>query len=201
MSLAQLCPGKLGRRPGADHQDLTTVDDQDVVFGLVRSRLLGVDRTRKTTLGGVVLKKVGQVVRGHDIADGDHVKGRAEQALLHKGAEDKAADATKPVDCDFNCHGFLRFYCSCSVLRQDQLRRCAASDGVKASDPALARAIGAPTPPSTDHSPRPAPRGSPSPATRVRGRPSEQSVRGQPAAATEPGPRHPTGSPRLAPSD
>jgi len=29
--------------------------------------------------------------------------------LLHEGAKDETADAAETVDCDFNCHGFLRF--------------------------------------------------------------------------------------------
>ena len=107
---AQLGPGKLGRRLGADHEDVPAVDDEHIVLGLVGGRLLRADRAVETTLGGVVFEQVGQVVGRHDIADGDHIEGRAEQALLHEGAKDETADAAETVDCDFNCHGFLRFW-------------------------------------------------------------------------------------------
>ena len=107
---AQFGPGQLGRRLGADHQHLPAVDDEHVVIGFVGGRLPGIDGSLETTLGGVVFEQVGQVVGRHDIADGDHVEGRAEQALLHEGAKDETADAAETVDCDFNCHGFLRFW-------------------------------------------------------------------------------------------
>jgi hypothetical protein len=58
----------------------------------------------ETALGGVVFQQIGQVVGRHDVADGDHIEGRAEQALLDEGAEDEAADAAETIDCDFNCH-------------------------------------------------------------------------------------------------
>ena len=45
--------------------------------------------------------------------DGNDVKCCAEQTLLDKSAKNQAADAAKPIDANFHCHGSLRF---CVVL-------------------------------------------------------------------------------------
>jgi hypothetical protein len=105
---AQLSPGELCRGLGTDDKDVLAVNDENVVFSFVSGGLLGTDGTRETTLRGVVLQQVGQVVGRNDIADGDDVERRTEKALLYEGAEDEAANATETVDCDFYSHNTLR---------------------------------------------------------------------------------------------
>ena len=111
---AELGPGQLGRGPGADHENFAAVDHQDVVLGLVRSGLFRGDGALEPALRGVVLEQVGEIVGRDDVADGDDVQGRAEQALLDQCPEDQPADAAEPVDCDFYCHkcGVLCLNCA-----------------------------------------------------------------------------------------
>ena len=59
----------------------------------------------KLALRGIVFEQVGEVVGRDDIADRDDVEGRAEQTLLDQRAEDQAADAAEPIDCNFYSHG------------------------------------------------------------------------------------------------
>ena len=117
---AERLPRQISGRPGADDAHFPAVDDQDVVIGFLELPAFGlglgfgfgegfggsarVDGALETALGGIVLEKVGEVVGRHDVPDGDDVKFLSEKTLLGDGAEDKAADAAKPVDGDFNWH-------------------------------------------------------------------------------------------------
>jgi len=105
----QLGPGELSGRFGGNHEDFLAVNDEDIVFNFVGGGFFGADRAVETTLCGVVLQQIGQIVGRDDIADCDDVESCAEKALLHESAENEAADATESIDCDFNCHGELQF--------------------------------------------------------------------------------------------
>jgi hypothetical protein len=52
----------------------------------------------------VVFQQVGQIVGGHDVADGDDFDVLADEALFDEGTENETADAAKTVDGDFNGH-------------------------------------------------------------------------------------------------
>ncbi len=101
---AQLLPGELGRRLGADHQHVLTVDGQHVVGFLVRPRLLRADVPVELALDRVVLQQVGEVVGGDDVTDGDHLDLFAEQTLLVQGAKYQATNPTETVDGDTRAH-------------------------------------------------------------------------------------------------
>ena len=54
------------------------VDDQHVVLGLPATDFFAGDGAGELALRGVVLEEVGEVVRGHEIVDGDDIDGFAE---------------------------------------------------------------------------------------------------------------------------
>ena len=56
---------------------------------------------RESALGGVVLHEVSEVVGGNEIIDGDNIELFSEKALLAECTENKAADSSKPIDCNF----------------------------------------------------------------------------------------------------
>ena len=56
---------------------------------------------RESALGGVVLHQVSEVIGGDEIIDGDNIKLFAEKALLAQSTENKAADSSEPIDCNF----------------------------------------------------------------------------------------------------
>jgi hypothetical protein len=68
------------------------------------SALSAADFFELTALRGIVFQQVGEVVGGHDVADGDDIEFLAEQTLLDECAEDEAADAAETIDSDFDCH-------------------------------------------------------------------------------------------------
>ena len=78
-----------------------TVNDENIVFGNGRRRFFAVNFSRKSALGGVVLHEVSEVIGGDEIIDGDHIKLLPEKALLAECTENKAADSSKPIDCNF----------------------------------------------------------------------------------------------------
>ena len=55
----------------------------------------------ESALGGVVLHEVSEVIGGDEIIDGDNIKLLSEKALLAECTENKAADSSKPIDCNF----------------------------------------------------------------------------------------------------
>ena len=55
----------------------------------------------ESALSGVVLHKVSEVIGGDEIIDGDHIKLLPEKALLAEGTENKAADSSETIDCNF----------------------------------------------------------------------------------------------------
>ena len=49
--------------------------------------------------------QISEVIRRHDIADGDNLDIPAEQTLFGDGPKNQPADPPKPIDCNFDCHG------------------------------------------------------------------------------------------------
>jgi hypothetical protein len=65
--------------------DFLAVDHEDVVLGLVRGGFLGAHSAAEAALRGVIFEQVGEVVGRHDVADGDDIERRAEEALFTRG--------------------------------------------------------------------------------------------------------------------
>ena len=57
--------------------------------------------SRKSALGGVVFNEVSEVIGGDEIIDGDNIKLLPEKALLAESTENKAADSSETIDCNF----------------------------------------------------------------------------------------------------
>ena len=55
----------------------------------------------ESALGGVVFHEVGEVISGNEVVDGDNIELFSEKALLAECTENKAADSSKPIDCNF----------------------------------------------------------------------------------------------------
>ena len=53
---------------------------------------------------GVVFQQIGEVVRRHDITDGNHLNAPTHRTLLDHSAKDQAANSTKPVNSNFYRH-------------------------------------------------------------------------------------------------
>ncbi len=81
--------------------DFMTIDDENIVFGSGRGGFLAMNFSRESALGGVVLHEVSEVICGDEIIDGDHIKLLPEKALLAEGTENKAADSSETIDCNF----------------------------------------------------------------------------------------------------
>ena len=56
---------------------------------------------RESALGGVVFHEVGEVISGNEVVDGDNIELFSEKALLAQSTENKAADSSEPIDCNF----------------------------------------------------------------------------------------------------
>ena len=56
---------------------------------------------RESALGGVVLHQVSEVISGNEVVDGDNIELFSEKALLAECTENKAADSSKPINCNF----------------------------------------------------------------------------------------------------
>jgi hypothetical protein len=116
---AQLLPGELRRRLGADDQDLFAVDREHVVCFLVGARLLGADLAGELPLHRIVFQQVGEVVGGDDVAHRDHLDLFSEEPLLVQGAEHEATDPTETVDSDTSAHCVLPFLSECDSVILD----------------------------------------------------------------------------------
>ena len=101
----------------AHHEDIVAVHDQDIIFQLIRGRFLGGNLALEAALRGIVLQKVGQIIRRNDIADCDHLELFAKAPLLCDRAENQPADSAKSVNCNFHCHTF-------AILHQNSGRAC-----------------------------------------------------------------------------
>ena len=89
---------------------LTTLISWPFTTSTSSSALSGADfferhRAVEAALRGVVLEQVGQVVGRHDVAYGDHIELRAQQALFNESAEYQPADAAETIDSNFDSHG------------------------------------------------------------------------------------------------
>ena len=89
--------------------DVAAIDDENIVLRFVRGRFAGGNLAFETALGGIVFEEVSQIVGGDDIADGDDFDILADHALFRDGAENEPANASKSIDCNFNCHIFNSF--------------------------------------------------------------------------------------------
>ncbi len=78
--------------------------------GLSGGRFARGNLALETALGGIVFEEVSQIVGGDDVADGDDFDIFADHALFLDGAENQPANASKSIDCNFNCHIFNSFY-------------------------------------------------------------------------------------------
>jgi len=78
--------------------DLVTIDHQRVVLGKHGRGFFAVYLSLKDALRGVVFDKVGKVVGGYEVIDGDDIVPLLKEALFGDGTEDKAADAAEPID-------------------------------------------------------------------------------------------------------
>ena len=56
---------------------------------------------RESALGGVVFHEVREVISGNEVVDGDNIKLLPEKALLAECTENKAADSSETIDCNF----------------------------------------------------------------------------------------------------
>ena len=73
----ELAPGKSGGAfAHGETLDLVAVDDEQVVLGDVGRRFFARDRAVELALRGVVLQQVSEIVRWHQIVDGDDIDGR-----------------------------------------------------------------------------------------------------------------------------
>ena len=99
---AQLAP-RHGGRPFLDREalDFAAVNDEQVVF-LRAGRFRAAHLTAETTLDGVVLEQVGEIVGGNEIVHRHDVDGFAEQALIANGTKNKAPDPPETVNGYFN---------------------------------------------------------------------------------------------------
>ena len=82
--------------------DLVTIDNEHVVFRHVWAALLREHVFTSLALGGVILHEVGEIVRRHEVVDGDDVDLLAEKALITDCAKHEAADAPETIDADFD---------------------------------------------------------------------------------------------------
>src|ERR1044072_525531 len=80
---------------GADDEDFLAVNDEHIVFELVRRRLLGANGAIEAPLRGVVLQQISQGIRRHDTAHRHDIQRAAEQALLNERAENETSDTAK----------------------------------------------------------------------------------------------------------
>ena len=78
-----------------------TINDENIVFGSGRGGFLAMNLPRESALGGVVFHEVGEVISGNEVVDGDNIELFSEKALLAECTENKAADSSKPIDCNF----------------------------------------------------------------------------------------------------
>ena len=90
----------------ADHVDVLAVHHQHVILEFVSGGFLRGHLALETVLGGIVLEQIGEIVRGHDVANCDHMHIFADQALLADRAINQTADAAETINCDFRCHNF-----------------------------------------------------------------------------------------------
>ena len=104
---AQLLPGQLRRIFGADHQHLLAVDDEHIRLRLVRGGFLRADGAGEPALDGIILQEIREVVRRHNIADGDHLDVFPDQTLFDHRPEHQTTNAAEPVNCNFYCHNLI----------------------------------------------------------------------------------------------
>jgi len=107
---AEVFPRQLRGVLGADHAHLVAVDDEHVVIRPVGRAFLRAHRALESALGGIVFEQVGEIVRRHDVADGDDLHVPAHKALLDHRAIDQTANAPESVDCYFDSHNRVRFF-------------------------------------------------------------------------------------------
>jgi hypothetical protein len=98
MSAPIFVPLQVGGIPLGGQADGLAVDDH-VAAG-------GGDVTVETTMHGVVLQHVGQVVGLQQVVDADHFD---TGEILGDGAESHATDTTKTIDANFDSHAFAPF--------------------------------------------------------------------------------------------
>ena len=104
---AEFFPRQFRRRLGADDENFLAVNNQHVVLGLVGGGFFRANRAGEAALRGIVFEQVGEIVGGHDVADGDDFDFLAEQALFSDRAKDEATDPTESVDGDFDWHNLI----------------------------------------------------------------------------------------------
>ena len=60
----------------------------------------------EAALGGIILEQVSEIIRWHDIADGDDLDILTDQTLFNHGPENQTADPSKPINSNFHWHIF-----------------------------------------------------------------------------------------------
>jgi len=101
---AQFFPGQLGRIFGADHLDLFAVDDEHIRVRPVGGGLLRPDGAVEAALDGIILQEIREVIRRHNIANGNDFHVFPDQTLLDHRPEHQATNAAEPINCNFDCH-------------------------------------------------------------------------------------------------
>ena len=101
---AILLPWQFGRRLGAHHVNVLTVNDQNVVFHFVRAGFLRGHFTGKPPLSRVIFQEISEIVSGDDISHGDHLKVFADQTLLNHRTKHQPSNTAKSINRNLHRH-------------------------------------------------------------------------------------------------